>query len=174
MNKDQIIETAVKAALEWHEKQLQKQNKSRHDRRLRNTRLLLRNYSLLKDHCQKSVYNLQQIPSGNAIDVLDAIENMDGTAYIESIQKSVTKTFIIISHIDTMLELYEIYCQRSQREEDQRRYRILKAYYFEGCQMSEIIEREHIEERTYYRDMRESISKLSALIFGIDSLHDVS
>lgn len=174
MSKEQIAKWAVEAALEYLEKRQQKERKSRHDRRLRNTRLLLRNYSLLKDHCDKSVYNLQQIPADNAIDILDALDKMDGTAYIESIKKSVTKTFIIIKHVDTMLELYEVYCQKSKQEEDRRRYRVLISFYFDGLQMSEIMAKENIEERTYYRDMRDSISTLSALIFGIDSMNDVS
>lgn len=173
MSKEQIAKWAVEAALEYLDKQRLKQKKSRYDRRLRNTRLLLKNYDLLKSHCDKSVFNLQHV-SENAIDVLDSLDRLDSTAYIESIKRSVTKTYIIINHIDTMLELYDAYCQKSKREEDKRRYRVLTAYYFEGLDMSEIMARENIEERTYYRDNRDAIEKLSALIFGIDSLEDMS
>ncbi len=173
-NKEQIAKWAAEAALEFVEKRQEKEKKSRYDRRLRNTRLLLRNYGLLKNHCEKSVYNLQQIPVDNAIDILDAIDKMDGTAYIESIKKSVTKTYIIINHVDRMLELYEVYCQKSKQEEDRRRYRVLIASYFDSVEVSEIMRRENIEERTYYRDMRDAIDILSALIFGIDSLQDMS
>lgn len=174
MNKDQIIEIAVKAALDWQVQQQSKEKRSRNDRRLRNTRILLKNYPLLKEHCGKAVFKLSQVSGDNAIDILDSIDKMDGELFIESIRKSVTKTFIIISHIDTMLELYECYCQRSKKEEDRRRYRVLYAYYFEGLDMSVILAKENIEERTYYRDMRDSISLLSSLIFGIDSINEVS
>lgn len=173
MNKDQIIKIAVEAALEYTDKQRQKQLKSRHNRRLRNTRLLLRNYSLLKDHCTKSVYTLQQT-SENAIDILDSLKNFDSTTYIESIKRSVTRTHIILTHIDTMLELYQAYCEKSKVPEDKRRYRILVAAYFENIEMSVIVKREGIEERTYYRDIRDACEKLGALIFGMDSLIDAS
>ena len=172
MNKDQIIEIAVAAALEWQKKQQQKQNKFRHDKRLRNTRLLLKHYPLLKEHCENSVY--AETEQANAIDILDDIDGFDGNTYIESIRRSVTRTNIIIRHIDTMLQIYEIYCQKSRAPEDMRRFRILKAKYFDHIDMSVILKNEGIEERTYYRDMRDAVSKLGSLIFGIDSLLDVS
>ncbi|MCX7779622.1 MAG: hypothetical protein N2491_01750 [Negativicutes bacterium] len=177
MNKDQIVtlaaETGVKAAIEYMEEQRKKQVKSRHDKRLRNTRLLLKNYHLLKEHCSRSVYSLQQTTE-NAIDILDAMERFDSKTYIESIKKSVTRTYIILTHIDTMLDLYAVYCEKSKREEDKRRYRVLSAYYFENVEMAEIMRREGIEERTCYRDIRDACEKLSALIFGMDSIMDMS
>lgn len=62
--------------------------KSRHDRRLRNTKLLLDNYSLLQDHCKNAIYDKEQAIAVNAIDVLDSIDNCDNDTYIESIKKS--------------------------------------------------------------------------------------
>lgn len=174
MNKSEIVRIASETAIQEFQKQIQKSVKSRTDRRLRNTRLLLKNYPLLKKHCDNSVYNLQQLSIGNAIDILDCTVGLDGTIDIDSIKRSTTRTYIILKHIDTMLAFYEIYCQRSKREEDRRRYRIIFSYYFEGDEMSVIMARENIEERTYYRDMREGIGVLSSLIFGIDSLNDMS
>jgi hypothetical protein len=158
--------------LEWHQRQQKKQNKFRHDKRLRNTRLLLKHYPLLKEHCERAVY--EEIGSTNAIDILDEVDNYDGKTYIEAIKRSIARTNIIIRHIDTMLEIYEIYCQKSRYAEDLRRFRILKAKYFEHVDMSVIMKNEGIEERTYYRDMRDAVSKLGSLIFGIDSLMDVT
>lgn len=176
MNKQQIIEIAAKhaaeAALDWQQKQQKKQNRFRHDKRLRNTRLLLKHYPFLKEHCEKAVY--EDLENANAIDILDEVDNCDGKTYIEAIKRSIARTNIIIRHIDTMLEIYKIYCEKSRHEEDRRRYRILKAKYFEHIDMSVILKNEGIEERTYYRDMRDAVSKLGSLIFGIDSLMDVS
>lgn len=175
MNKEEIIEIAVKAAAEYLEKRRQKEVKSRHDKRLRNTRLLLKNYNLFKEHCQKSVYNVQQAATAeNAIDILDDLENYDRTTYIQSIKKSVTRTGIILTHIDTMLNLYRVYCESSPKEEDARRYRILKAHYLDGYKISAIVENENIDERTYYRDMKDACDKISALVFGIDGISEMS
>ncbi|WP_144408441.1 hypothetical protein [Pelosinus fermentans] len=92
---------------------------------MRNTKLLLDNYSLLQDHCANAVYDKHQIiEANNVVDVLDSIENYDKDMYIESIKKSTIRTKIILSHIDEMLELYKAYCEKSKREENNRRYRI--------------------------------------------------
>ncbi len=168
------VETGVNAALDHIERQRRKESKSRHDRRLRNTRLLLKNYQLLKDHCDKAVYTMQQATAENAIDILDSLNKYDGDVFIESIKKSRSRTYIILTHVDTMLELYEAYCQKSKREEDPRRYRVLKACYFDNVEMSDIMRLEGIEERTYYRDIRDGCEKLSALIFGVDGLIDMT
>lgn len=177
MRKDQIIELAVKAALEWQQEQQRKQKKSRYDRRLRNTRLLLKNYRLLKDHCDNSVFNLQQAAeaeAGNAIDILDALNKCNGDIYIQSIKNSVSRTKIIINHIEVMLRLYKIYCDMSEKKEDQRRYRVMLAVYFEQTKIDDICKAENIDRRTYFRDTNDACEKLSALIFGFDGLSDVS
>lgn len=176
MDKEQIIVIAAKyaaeTALEWQQKQQKKKKKYRHDKRLRNTKLLLQHYPLLKEHCEQSVY--AEAEHANAIDILDDIDKYDGQIYIEAIKRSVIRTNIIIRHIDTMFEIYEIYCLKSRQSEDMRRFRILKAKYFEHIDMSVILQKEGIEERTYYRDIRDAASKLGSLIFGIDSLLDVT
>lgn len=178
MDKEQIVklaaEAAVSAAMNYLAQQSQKEKKSRHDKRLRNTKLLLDNYSLLQDHCANAVYDKHQIiEANNAIDVLDSIENCDKDMYIESIKKSTVRTKIILSHIDEMLNLYKTYYEKSKREENNRRYRILRAFYFEDSSILDIVKREKIDERTYYH-MKDAREKLSALIFGIDGLHNLS
>ncbi|WP_425057633.1 hypothetical protein SCACP_21510 [Sporomusa carbonis] len=179
MNKQDIIklaaETAVQKTLETLDQERKKQIKSRHDQRLRNTRLLLRNYNMLKDHCEKSVYKLQQAAGAeNAIDILDALNRCSGDVYIESIKNSVARTHVIITHIDEMLKMYKIYCDKSDKEEDKRRYRVLCAAYFKKQKVEDICQQENIDRRTYFRDTNDAIEKLSALIFGFDGLYDVS
>jgi predicted DNA-binding protein YlxM (UPF0122 family) len=179
VNKDQIIkiavEAGVKAAIEHIEKQKAKESRVKRDKRLHNTKLLLRNYNLFKKHCEKSIYKIQQPSqqeSANAI--LDSLDDLDGSAFIESIKKSVTKTYIIIAHIDQMLELYRIYCDQSSKEEDRRRYKIIRSYYFDDVKMSEIAKAESVDERTCYRDITDGCRILGSLMFGLESLTDVS
>ncbi|MDR7869138.1 MAG: hypothetical protein RIN56_20310 [Sporomusaceae bacterium] len=169
MNKEDVARIAVEAALDFIEKRQQKEAKSRADRRLRNTRLLLRNYHLLKAHCDCSVYSIRQ-SAERPIDILDDIDALDRSTYIDAIKRSRTRTQIIIDHIDTMMELYLAYCEKSDKPEDLRRYRILKAVYFDRYTIPAVCTMENIDDSTYYRDSRDSIEKLSALIFGIDGL----
>jgi hypothetical protein len=170
-----IVKLAVQAVMENTKKAQQKEVNACHDRRLRNTRLLLKNYHLLKKHCENSVCNVQQA-SEKASDVLVSINDLDKDAYIQSIRSSVTRTYIILSHIDEMLRLYKIYCDVSDKEEDRRRNRILIAVYFseKKAKMEDLCRQEQIDERTYYRDVRDGCEKLSTLIFGFDGLADVS
>lgn len=170
MTKEEIIKIAVQASKEYDKDH----SKSRHDRRLRNTKLLLENYNLLQDHCKNAVYDKEQIINLRAVDALDSFDACDNEAYIESIKKSTVRTKIILTHIDEMLELYKFYCEKSNRREDARRYRVLKAVYFEERRIQDVTDAEKIDERTYYRDLRVSREKLSALIFGIDGLYNLS
>lgn len=173
MNEENIIKLTIKTVKEYDEQQRLKNNKSRHDRRLHNTKLLMDHYSLFRKHCDESVYSLQQALENkvdNAIDILDALEQCQDSVYIQSIKNSVTRTYVILSHIDEMLKLYKIYCESSNRPEDQRRYRIMRYRYFDKIRIADICEREGIDESTYYRDSREINERLSSLIFGIDGL----
>ncbi|GBG57779.1 hypothetical protein SPFL3102_01498 [Sporomusaceae bacterium FL31] len=176
---EQIIrmaaEVGANTAMKYIEQNRKKQVKSRQDRRLRNTKLLLKNYNLLKNHINKSIFSIKQVAkSENAIDVLDTLDDCDSNTYINSIKRSVARTYIIIAHIDEMLELYKYYCLQSGNIEDERRLRILHAYFFYKRKIEEILEEEKIDERTFYRDIRKVCSKLSSLIFGIDGLDDVA
>lgn len=179
MTKEEIIklaaEAGVNAAKKFMDQETKRKIKSRHDRRLRNTRLLLKHYPMLKEHSEKSVCSIQQLSDPeNAIDVLDNLERLDDETYIQAIKRSATRTKIILAHIQEMVGLYEMYCQRSGKDEDLRRYRILWARFFDGKQTAELAAIECVDERTVQRDVKEAVEKLSALIFGIDGLTQMS
>ncbi len=175
-----ISETAAKAALNHSEQQKRRQFKSRHDKRLRNTKLLLKKYELLKDHCENAIYEKEQtVSEDHVIDILDSLDDTDATTYIHSIKQSVVRTKLILAHIDQMVMHYGIYCERTGKPEDLRRFRILKAVYFpedddDKPDRVDICKQENIEERTFFRDMETNYSRLSALIFGIDGLSNVA
>lgn len=78
----------------------EKERKSRQDRRLHNTRLLLKNYRLLKEHTKGAIFNASQAKE-RAVDILDGLNDyeMDDGLYIESIKKSQQRTLIILAHL---------------------------------------------------------------------------
>jgi hypothetical protein len=171
--KADITKMAVESVMEYNEKQRSKQIAARHDKRLWNTRLLLRNYQLLKKHTEKAVCESDPPEiKKSAIDILDEIDDLDKTTYINSIKQSVAKTKIILAHIDEMMKIYKACCETSGRYEDIRRYRIIEYTYF--CdpkpKIADVCSTEGIDISTFYRDSRDSCEKLSALIFGIDGL----
>lgn len=163
----------AKEALKAFEQARKKEYGSRGDRRLRNTKLLLRNYHMLKEHAQRSVFGRTQMEE-SALDILESMMTIyDNEIIIESIKRSATRTAVIVSHIETMFGLYEVYCDKSQnREIDMRRYEVIWDMYMAKDIMTakEIAEKQHISKDTVYSDLRIATEKLTALIFGVDGL----
>lgn len=174
------VAAGVKAATDRIEEERKKERKSRYDRRLHNTRLLLKNYRVLKHHALEAVHTgtrANEIINENAVDILDDMDRLglgtvDDRLYIESIKRSQQRTRIIIEHIDEMLRYWRIDCEQSGKEEALRRYRIIRDTYIDDVQMTaeELAQREHIEKRTVYKDIKAAMRPLSALIFGIDGI----
>jgi hypothetical protein len=167
------IDAGVKAAMEHIRTEREKERKSRQDRRLHNTRLLLKNYRLLKEHTKGAIFRANQARE-RAVDILDGLNDyeLDDGLYIESIKKSQQRTLIILAHIDQMLELYKAYCYNSGNPENIRRYGVVMATYIDEPKKSalEIAGTFGIEKRTVYKDIKAAANPLTALLFGIDSL----
>lgn len=175
---EEIYEKAAaigaKEALKTFEQERKKEYNSRGDRRLRNTRLLLRNYHLLKEHAQNSVFGRTQMEE-SAFDILESMMALyDNEVIIESIKRSATRTAVIVSHIETMFGLYEACCEKSQNKDiDMRRYDVVWDMYMAEDTLSakEIAEKQHISKDTVYSDLRVATERLTALIFGVDGLN---
>lgn len=167
------IDTGTKAAMDYIMEEKKTQQKGRYDRRLRNTRLLLKNYRTLKQHAQGAVFNAKKAKE-NAVDILDGLDSFqfDDNLYIESIKKSQQRTIIILRHVEEMLKYYRIACEESGREDEMRCYRIIMATYVDDEKKTaeEIAEIENIERRTVYKNINTAMKPLSALIFGVDSI----
>ena len=164
----------AKEALKVFEQERKKEYSSRSDRRLRNTKLLLRNYHMLKEHAQNSVFGRTQMEE-SALDILESMMTMyDNEVIIESIKRSATRTAVIVSHVETMFGLYEAYCDKSQnRDIDMRRYEVLWDMYMavDTLNAKEIAEKQQVSVRNVYKDIKIATETLSALIFGVDGLN---
>lgn len=126
------VAAGVSAAAAHIEEEHRKEAKERTDRRLHNTRLLLKNYRLLKRHTAGAIYNAKQAKEKeSAASILDGLESYtrDDSLYIESIKRSQERTLIILAHIEKMLELYHVWCQQNGTEEDVRRYEVVMETY---------------------------------------------
>lgn len=171
------VTAGIQAAENHMEEARKRQRKDRYNRRLHNTRLLLKNYRSLKHHALGAVHTgsrANELIKENAIDILDSLDDemIDDRLYIESIRRSQQRTLIIIQHIDEMLRYWCIDCQESGKPEYMRRYRIVFDTYIreEYTPPEELAERENIEKRTVYKDIGAAMRPLSALIFGIDGI----
>lgn len=167
------IQSGLDAAMDYIAAEKRTQKKSRYDRRLRNTRLLLKNYRAFKLHATGAVFDGKQVKE-NAVDILDGLDDFsfDDGLYIESIKKSQQRTLIILRHIDEMLKYYRIACEQSGKEEEMRCYRIIMATYItdERKTAEEVATVENVEKRTVYKNITMAVKTLSSLIFGVDSI----
>lgn len=169
--------TGAKAALETFESEKRKSTKEWHDKRLFNTRLLLKNYRALNAHINSAVFEQKKIDEymqESANDILELMwQKTDSDIVINSIKQSVERTKIIMAHVDMMLELYETFCMKSKKAEDKRRWRVTKAMYLDAeiSSAEKIAKREHIDKRTVYRDIDAAVERISALIFGVSGLN---
>ena len=170
---DRAAVVGAREALKIFEQERNKEYSDRVDRRLRNTKLLLRNYHVLKEHAENSVFGRTQMEE-SAIDILESMMSMyNNEIIIESIKRSATRTAIIVSHIEVMLGLYHSYCEHtSSYEIDLRRYEVVWDMYIADQTLSakEIAEKQNISIRNVYEDIKVATERLSALIFGVDGL----
>lgn len=165
-------EAGAKAALETLEKERQRESREMSDRRLRNTKLLLRNYRVIKEHADNAVYEAE-----TEEDPLQIMEDLmmpgrSSNVFVESIKRSAARTATIVRHIDTMLRLYQIYCYQYGTNEDTRRWRVIDGLYISDERMTvpELAEQEGVVERTIYKDIDVACERISALMFGIDGI----
>lgn len=176
MTQEEIIrlaaEAGARAAMETLEKERQKERLEMSDRRLRNTKLLLRNYRVFKDHAANAVYEAESEEDPMQIIQELMMPDKSPNLFVESIKRSVARTTTIVRHIEAMLQLYQVYCFQYGTEEDERRWRVVEGLFVgdERLSTSDLAEREGVVERTIYRDIDIACERLSALIFGIDGI----
>jgi hypothetical protein len=173
---DEVIklgtEIGIQTGMEYIRKEKEKRRLSRHDRRLRNTKLLLREYRKLYIHCRDSIEKGKT--TINAVDILDELDVFEYSddLYIESIKKSKERTAVIIEHIKKMMSIYRYMSNKSKKPEELRRYNIICKMYTSSVEatVEELSAEFHIDNRTVYKDVDKAVETLAALIFGIDGL----
>lgn len=165
-------EIGAKAAMERLEEERKSLYHKAINRRLHNTKLLLRNYRMLRENADNSIYGRSQMEE-SAADILCNMMNMyDDEVIVDAIKRSATRTAIIVAHIDTMMKLYEAYCSKSGNDLDNRRYEIIRDMYIveDPLTVKEIAKKWHMSKENVYSDIKIASERLSALIFGVDGL----
>lgn len=168
----EAAEIGAKAAMEKLEQEKKSMYHKAVDRRLHNTKLLLGNYRMLRENADNSIYGRSQMEE-SAADILSSMMNLyDDEVIVDAIKRSATRTAIIVSHIETMLQLYEAYCSKSGNELDGRRYEIIMDAYIteQPLTVKEIAKKWHMSKENVYSDLKIATERLSALIFGVDGL----
>ncbi len=163
---DEYVVLISKTAIEAYEDHKKQQEKKRHDRRLRNIKLLLWNYRSFKKHCEDVMLDIKEIDEQLNLDEIDTDEFK-----LESIKRSKEKTLAMVRYIDKMLAVYKAMCEEEGPEAN-RRYHVIKSLYIDTPKMSvkELSDVHFISERTIRRDREKACEALAVLMFGIDAV----
>lgn len=166
LTKDQINLIATKV-MEINRKQHETEEKKEHDKRLRNTKLLLRNYHSFKKYVARAKMDLYE--DEGVTDVRALILN--GEDLVKSIKESTQRTLVMIRHLDRALEALRFICDQEDPDKaSAKQYRILKARFLDGESIEIMAEREHINERSVYKAIDAAAERLSIMLFGVYGL----
>lgn len=174
---EDAVKIGIREGIKYIKDQEYRKTTKRYDRRLRNTRLLLKHYRTLKAHNKIADSSTNKIYEDNAVDVLDDIEAIDDEEqYVQALSRTKIRTLIIVGHINKAMKYYEAIC-KSEGNIQERRYRIIKYMYIDPKaddnvpNYEEAAEHFNLNIKTVGRDVRLAIEDLSILFFGIDGIN---
>ncbi|MFS1519638.1 hypothetical protein V1503_24745 [Bacillus sp. SCS-151] len=164
-------EMAVKAAMEYMEEQKKKEEKEKYDKRLRNTKILIKNYRNFVLHTKDIQDDIDQLNDNLLIDDLHGADELA----VESIKRSKQRTLAMIKFINQMFVLYKNRCEDSDKPEDMRRYETVFYMYISDDKktVNQIAKENCIDNRTVYKDINNACKELSSLMFGVDGIRFV-
>ncbi|MEK5052060.1 hypothetical protein MHH96_01205 [Niallia sp. FSL K6-0212] len=162
-----ISQAAAQAAFEHLEKEKEKQEKIKHDRRLRNVKLLLRNYRTFAVHTADIKLEINELNAKLDLDELDTDEFA-----IRSIMKSKELTLAMVKYINKTLEIYRLICEKSDNPEDLRRYKTVYDLYISEQKKTakELSGGQSVHLRTVYKDVDKACETLVVLMFGVNGI----
>ncbi|MGM8213553.1 hypothetical protein ACLIBH_12320 [Virgibacillus sp. W0430] len=162
-----ITETASQEAIRAYREHSKKQQKEKYDRRLRNIKLLLRNYRSFKKHCQDIKLEIDEINERLEFVTIDSNEFK-----LESIKRSKEKTLIMVKYIEKMMNVYKVLCDQSEDPEEIRRHNVVYDLYVSNVKktVEEVAKCQNVVPRTVYRDIDKACESLVVLMFGVDGV----
>ncbi|MGX7132362.1 hypothetical protein ACWOB3_07775 [Enterococcus songbeiensis] len=143
--------------------------KDKKDWKLRNTNLLLKNYRMLKRHCDGIVPALHEFENS----IFDPEE-----LNLEKLMKYKARTKEMLDYFDIMLSSYSQYCHDHGSAAD-RRYDVIFSIYITSDKnghksKSQMAGLYNVDARTIDRDIKKAADELAIFLFGIDSLDDLA
>ncbi len=168
-------EVGAKAAVKAVERERRAYRKKQYDWKYQNTKLLLRNYRRLNAYYENAIFSIEDAAEAD-VSFEDIMRSMgrpaDEEIFVESIQKNYLVTRIIMTHVNKMLECYEVMCERSNRQDDKRHWRVLEGLYLSEnyTTAEQIAKQEHIDKRTVYKDIDLCAADLTTLFFGVGGI----
>ena len=162
---DEQLEVIAKAVLKEQKKQEHQKEAKTKDWRLRNTKMLLKNYHILQKHCVEIVEDLEAFE-----EIIFDPEELN----LKALMRYKAKTKKMLDYFDSSWGSYQNY-SKLKGGSNVRRCDVLYKVYLSpiGLKKTDVAELYDIDERTIRRDEKKAIEELSIFLFGIDSLSDL-
>lgn len=138
--------------------------KTESEKKLRNVKNLLQNYKLLENHLNVSLPTLE-----------DDVQLSKYELSLYSLLGYRARSKEMMMFINKILDEYKRICIHGSYD-TQRQYDVIKSLYLNDKTLTytTLAEKYHVDEKTIRRDEKKAINKLSVMIFGVDSINDMS
>lgn len=169
------VSMGIRQGLEQAKNEENLKEKITYDIKLKNTRLLLKNYRKFVSFCEQATVSEKELESATVEDILDKLycSAYDEVTIVQSILVSKKRTEIILTHIEKIINFYIFDSENSKNNEKNRRAHVLEDLYIKGKKQprtSEIAKKYCISERQVNRDKNVAIEEIAVLMFGIDGI----
>lgn len=169
------VEKGIKRGLETARNEEKLKEKITYDSRIKNTRLLLKNYRSFVKACEQAVYTEKELETATVEEVLDKLfcTSCDEVTVVQSILASKKRTEIILTHIKRIINFYIFEADSSKSEEKWRKAHVLEDLYVKGKYKPKIYdmsEKYHVSERQINRDAKSAIEEIAIFMFGVDGI----
>lgn len=171
-----MVKKASEAGIEAYKREHMESYQKKANRLLYRTKTLLEKYTELNEYANNSVYTLERAEEVNEgiadLEVLTKFGIYDDDKTLHKLKRSVITVNLVMTHVNTMLEIYRRDCESSSSKVKQRQYRVIRHLYLSGNKLStkEIAELEGEDVRTIQNDAKTAREDLTALIFGLDGM----
>lgn len=169
------VAKGIKKGIEQARNEERLKEKITYDTRIKNTRLLLKNYRNFVKACNQATFTEKELETATVEEVLDKLfcQSYDEVTVVQSILTSKKRTEIILTHIERIINFYIFESEQSKNDEKIRKAHILNDLYVEGKykpKINAMSEKYHISERQIRRDANSAIEEIAVLMFGIDGI----
>ena len=169
------VAKGIKNGLEQARNEERLKEKLTFDIKLKNTRLLLKNYRKFESFCKQATVSEKELESATVEEILDKLycSTYDEVTIVQGILASKKRTEIIMTHIKKIINFYIFDAESSKNDDKSRRAHILEDLYIKGKKqpaMSVLASKYHISERQVHRDKNVAIEEIAIFMFGIDGI----
>lgn len=169
------VAKGIKKGIEQLRNEERLKEKITYDTRIKNTRLLLKNYRNFVKACKQATFTEKDLETATVEEVLDKLfcQSYDEITVVQSILASKKRTEIILTHIKRIIDFYLYESDHSNNDEKKRKAHVLNDLYVVGKykpKINDMSEKYHISERQIRRDANSAIEEIAVLMFGIDGI----